>query len=405
MSEIVDDDDDVECVWCAGANPVDEMNTVTATGDLACTDCSRICERCEDVGDSDDYQWIDSNNELWCSSCTNDYANWCDYCEVYHTGDRYYPNDSNTTYCENCRDNLYYCDDCDEYYAQGCETHGDDYAQVIHDYSYRPDPIFHSTDKEENLFFGIEIEVEAAHNKGESAEYANRLEGMELAYLKADGSLTCGFEIVTHPMTHDFYKNEAGELWDTIETLRSQYGVKSWGTRTCGLHIHISRTGFKNPPHMHRFLNLVYSNEDFYSALAGRSASRWAKFDDVVATKRDGFSEEGHAQYKQYRSYKHKINDGRNTDRYSAVNTQNHATLEMRIFKGSLKPSNVMSQLDLAHASVEYTRNMTIQEVKGGSLSTDSFVKYIFANADLYPDLCERISRVIPSVVPTPSAV
>jgi hypothetical protein len=324
---------------------------------------------------------------------------------LYHTGDRYYPNDSNTTYCENCRDNLNYCEDCDEYYVQSCDEHSDEYSQVVHDYSYRPDPIFHSTDKEENLFFGIEIEVEAPTNRGESSEYANRLEDMELAYLKADGSLQCGFEIVTHPMTHDFYKNEAHELWTTLDNLRSNYGVKSWGTRTCGLHIHISRTGFKNPPHMHRFLNLIYSNEDFYSALAGRSASRWAKFDDVSMAVPTGVDEDGYMQYKSSRSFKDKINDGRHTDRYSAVNTQNAATLEMRIFKGSLKPSNVMSQLDLAHASVEYTRNMTIQEVRSGSLSTDSFVKYIFANADLYPDLCDRISRVIPSVVPTPSAV
>jgi hypothetical protein len=399
MSEIVDDDA-VECIWCAASYPADMMLTTTGGGDSACTDCARTCERCGDVGDSDDYRWIDSNDELWCNSCADDYASWCDYCERTHSGSTYYASDSNANYCEDCIHNLNYCEDCDEYYVEGCDSHNDSYSQVIHDYSYRPDPIFHSTDKEERLFFGIEIEVEAPNNRAESAEYANRLEDMELAYLKNDGSLQCGFEIVTHPMTHDFYKNEADELWKTIENLRSSYGVKSWGTRTCGLHIHISRTGFKNPPHMHRFLNLIYSNESFYSALAGRSASRWAKFDDVIDGKYVA-DEQGDHSWHSYRSFRKKIDDNRNSDRYSAVNTQNHATLEMRIFKGSLKPSNVKSQLDLAHASVEYTRNMTIQEVKGGSLSTDSFVEYIFANADLYPDLCERVSRLNPSVIPT----
>ena len=400
MSEIVDDDE-VECIWCSTSYPAEDMLTTTGGGDPVCTDCAKVCERCNDVGDADEYSWIESRNEVWCGGCRDGHASWCDYCEQYHTGDSYYAADSSYNYCEDCVGNLNYCEDCDEYYAQSCDSHGDDYSSLVHDYSYRPDPIFHSTDKEERLFFGIEIEVEAPNNRSESAEYAHRLEGMELAYLKHDGSLQCGFEIVTHPMTHDFYKNECDDLWKTLETLRSNYGVKSWGTRTCGLHIHISRTGFKNPPHMHRFLNLVYSNESFYSTLAGRNESRWAKFDDVDAAKRNGVDENGYAQYKSYRSYKDKIFNGRNTDRYSAVNTQNQATLEMRIFKGSLKPSNVKSQLDLAHASVEYTRNMTIQEVRDGSLSTDSFVQYIFANAELYPELCERISRVIPSAIPT----
>jgi hypothetical protein len=399
MSEIVDDDE-VECIWCSTSYPAIDMLTTTGGGDPACSECARICDRCDEVGDADEYNWISDREEQWCNGCAQDYTNWCDYCEARHTGSNFYAADSNNNYCEDCIHNLSYCEDCDEYYVEGCDSHNDSYSSVIHDYSYRPDPIFHSTDKEERLFFGIEIEVEAPNNRAESAEYASRLEDMELAYLKNDGSLQCGFEIVTHPMTHDFYKNEADELWNTIENLRSSYGVKSWGTRTCGLHIHISRTGFKNPPHMHRFLNLVYSNEDFYSALAGRNASRWAKFDDVVGGKYVADSD-GDNVWQVHRSFKHKLIDGRNSDRYSAVNTQNQATLEMRIFKGSLKPSNVRSQLDLAHASVEYTRNMTIQEVRDGSLGTDSFVKYIFANADLYPDLCERVSRLTPSVIPT----
>ena len=95
---------------------------------------------------------------------------------------------------------------------------------------------------DDKLFVGIEMETEAKRGnwdtRREASEYAQRLEPMELAYLKNDGSLNCGFEIVTHPMTHDFLKNEADELWSTLENLRTNMNMMAWGTGTCGLHIH-----------------------------------------------------------------------------------------------------------------------------------------------------------------------
>jgi hypothetical protein len=216
---------------------------------------------------------------------------------------------------------------------------------------------------------------------------------MELAYLKNDGSLNCGFEIVTHPMSHDYYMNEADVLWDTLEELRTKYDMKSWATRTCGLHIHISRTGFNGGAHMHRFLNLVYSNQAFYELLAGRSSSQWSKFDDVDTAVPNGHDEAGYTQWKRVRSFKNKIDSGRNTDRYSAVNTQNRATLEMRIFKGTINSGKVKSQINLAHASVEYTRTLTVKDVRDGALKAEQFAQYIMAHADIYPELVARLDK------------
>jgi L-rhamnose mutarotase len=283
--------------------------------------------------------------------------------------------------------------------CNNCDT--DDYIdgdRIVHDYSFRPDPIFYSSSPEERLYFGIEIEVEAKGGDYEirrnGAQRAHKLEDSQLAYLKNDGSLNCGFEIVTHPMSHDYYMNEADELWDTLEDLRTNHDIKSWDTRTCGLHIHISRTGFNGGAHMHRFLNLVYSNKALYELLAGRSSSQWSKFDDVdrpVPT--GGLNEEGFREWKTIRSYKDKIQQGRNTDRYSAVNTQNRATLEMRIFRGTINSGKVKSQINLAHASVEYTRTLTVKNVRDGALQASQFVQYIMAHADIYPELATRLEK------------
>ena len=389
----------VTCEICKDEVDRDDSYTTDANL-LVCQDCVATCERCNVLGDiHDDWCWVDDNYR-WCQSCADDYSNWCQDCEIQHTGNAYYVEDRHGSYCENCIQNANYCDDCDEYYMDGCLDHSN--GRSVHDYSYRPDPIFHSTDKDERLFFGMEIEVEAGVRRSDASEYASKLEEYDLAYLKHDGSLNCGFEIVTHPMTHDFYKNEAQEFWNTLETLRTRddVRVRSWDTGTCGVHIHISRTGFNGGAHMHRFLNLVYSNMEFYTAVAGRHSDQWAKFDDILKAVWDGSrNEDGYRNHRLVRSFKDKINDGRNTDRYSAVNTQNRNTLEMRIFRGTVNGNTLRAYLDLAHASVEYTRDLRIADVKAGALQDVVFVQYIEQNADLYPDLCARIAKVAPNLL------
>lgn len=383
------------CSSCIEEVSEDDAFIISHSGDVSCENCKKICEHCDDTGwESDDWFYVDQS-EMWCNSCTESHANYCDDCNEYHTGSSYYTEDTNNSYCEHCISNASYCEDCDGYYANGCDEHSGDDARVIHDYSYRPDPIFHTTNAEERLFFGIEIEVEASRNRSDSAEYASRLEQLSLAYLKSDGSLNCGFEIVTHPMTHDFYKTEAYELWNTLEALRNRSGirVKAWDASTAGMHIHISRAGFNGGSHMHRFLRLVYDNQTLYEAIAGRSSSRWAKFDDANTDylSRD---EDGNREWKSRRNLKNKLDNSRNSDRYSAVNTQNSATLEMRIFRSSVNSETVKSFIDLAHASVEYTRGMSVRDVRQGALSSNHFTQYIQDNIALYPELNTRLAKV-----------
>jgi hypothetical protein len=120
--------------------------------------------------------------------------------------------------------------------------------------------------------------------------------------------------------------------------------------------------------------------------LGGRS-STYAKFNDVY--KYDEFD-------RPYFTLKHKVaHPSRSmTERYSAVNTQNEHTLELRFFRGTMNPEGVLSAIQLAHATVEYTRNLTLSDVKMGALSWEWFSDWIQANNGLYPELYMRMSRV-----------
>lgn len=395
----------VECVVCSAELQTDD-SIITHYDDIVCSDCVTTCQRCDMIGCTNDgFNWV--SGDPWCEGCTENRAYFCESCSEYNSNGTSYVSDRGESWCEGCLDDAYWCNDCDEWNSEGCDTcsdfTSDDGMRIIHDYSYRPDAIFHSTDKNERLFFGIEVEVEAKDSKSASAMHAHQLEGLELAYLKYDGSLSDGFEIVTHPMSHDFFKNEATELWTVLEDLRSRSGirVKAWDTRTCGLHIHISRTGFNGGSHMHKFLNLVYSNQEFYETLAGRSSEQWAKFSDIMVNDyaRDTHGniledDHGGTRIVTTRTFKRKLGY-RGSDRYSAVNTNNPYTLEMRIFRGSVNGETIKAQLDLAHASVEYTRTLNANDVINGALSADNFMWYIFQNEELYPELSARIDRLI----------
>jgi hypothetical protein len=396
-----------ECAVCSTDIETDDVVFTSYDSSIVCSDCCMICERCDEIGTTNDTFYEIDGRMMWCEPCAENRAYYCDSCSDYNSYGTNYITDRGESWCEGCTNDCYYCDDCDEWNADGCDSCAESSNRLIHDYNYRPDAIFHSTDKNERLFFGIEVEVEAGRNYELASEFAYRLEALDLAYLKSDGSLNHGFEIVTHPMSHDFFKNEAQELWDTLEQLRTNdpYKVKAWDTNTCGLHIHISRTGFSSGSHMHRFLNLVYSNQEFYEKLAGRSSEQWAKFSDIMRNDyvrdKDGRpieDDHGFTRTVTTRTFKHKLGGYRGSDRYSAVNTNNSATLEMRIFRGSVNGDTIKAQLDLAHASVEYTRTINANDVINGALTADSFMWYIFQHEELYPHLVSRIDRLIPSV-------
>jgi hypothetical protein len=219
-----------------------------------------------------------------------------------------------------------------------------DVSNLIHEYDYRPRPHFFG---EGTYHFGFELEVESrSDSRREGAEYVIDRLGTH-AYLKRDGSLNNGFEIVTHPHTLEEYQKEFN--WGCMTGL-GERGYRSWNTRTCGLHVHVSRTAFgvvekqadllKAQGHELRFIKLIYDNQRQIERLAGRSSS-YARFNDKG-------------------KLANRVKYGHQDDRYEAVNSQNSETLEVRVFKGSLKPTRILSAIELVHASVEYTRDLKV---------------------------------------------
>lgn len=349
-------------------SPITNSQFVTLTqieGDIRCDVCtSNFYE--ENGGEI---------NYVSCESCS----------DIFHrdNGSWY----SDTLYCQNCHDNyVYTCDECSEEYWDG-NGHdcSDEDNGSIHSYSYRPSPYFFGKGQ---YHLGFELEVESRDNsRYEGAEIAQDALGSH-AYMKDDGSLSDGFEIVTHPHTLDAYQKEFN--WDFIPKLKRQ-GFRSWNTDTCGLHVHVSRTAFgtgeppwgrsdrdqiilKRQAHELRFMKLIYDNQRQVERIAGRSGNHYATFGDkgkLVEKVKYGNQSNG---------------------RYSAINTENDATLEVRVFKGSLRKERVLSALEFVTASVEYTRDLKVTS-KNQALTWLAFTGYISSNLETYPNLALIMSE------------
>lgn len=350
--------------------------------DSYCSDCQSVCEHCERIVDNG--ETYDVSGQIWCESCTEDDAFYCEHCSDRYNSSRVsYTWFDDCTYCEECIGNVAtWCEHCDQWESSDSDCF--DSNSVIKDYSYKPEPIFYGTNKH-GVYLGWELETQL--ERGDiyvPAERASeKLEG--LAYLKHDGSLRNGFEIVTHPVAHNLLREkELDVYWDTIEILRTTYGMRSWDVRTneCGLHVHVSRAGFSSALHKHMFLRLIYGNPEMMSKFAGR-LSRYSTFSDIWTMDEYGVP---------YRNYSNKLKSG--GERNSAVNVYPSNTIEVRFFRGTLSKEGILACLDLVQACVEYTRHLTSRDVMLGALTWDMFYEYVHDNNGIYPSAYARMPRV-----------
>lgn len=405
----------VYCESCETLVLIDDSHTANDGDAILCDDCGWTCEGCQDsyTDDVSTYSVRSRGyHETWCEGCYENNSFYCDQCNETYSDSVDSTSVDGETWCGDCfSDNGWYCDDCDEAHADDVECDCGNTASGIsiqggtrcgkcgssgnvHSYSCKPDLVFHGVSKS-GLYMGFELETQIRKREmnaiSKAAEYANgQLAPDNIAQLKEDGSIGRdgygGFEIVTQPHTLDQYRYKSDKLWETIEKLRTDHDARAWDTTTCGLHVHVSRAGFTGGAHTHRWLTLIYKNAEHMMKLAGRKSS-YARFNDVWT-----FDEYDRPVF----SLAHKVGNPRevSSERYSAVNTQNRHTLELRFFRGTMNKSGVLSALDLVQASVEYTRNLSLSDVKMGALGWDWFIDYVEQNNGLYPDLYSRLPRL-----------
>jgi len=370
----------------------------------ACIEHTFVCRVCEDgylkpVG----YVW--NNSDDLCRGCADSYS-LCEWGDHWTSESLYWLRGDHC--CFDCARDAGYdiCESCDEWYPEDyrCDNCSDsdwDSNTNIHSYSYKPDPRFGWVEEVDGdlsnrsarrgvLFMGLEIEVEC--KGGSIPNGVNVLEEAfgadeNYLYLKSDGSLNYGFEIVTHPRTLASHKSEKLQAFKVL----ADSGFRGWNTQTCGIHVHVNRDGFNGVPHQWRWTRLFANNENQMTILAGRKSDQWATFSGMKSKLSQAF----------------KFHRGRGDNRYEAINLTNWDTFEVRIFKSSLNPERIMMIMELIDATVEYTRHLTVQEISDHALEWARFIDWVVSEQSLkYPNLiayCQKYGITTLSENPTSS--
>lgn len=253
--------------------------------------------------------------------------------------------------------------------------------------------------REDTTMLGFELEVECSDSCGENQR--NMLASQVLAALRnnyaqltkdkttdaffaeRDGSLSNGFEIVSS--------------YGPIETMREvvlrtfsprpQFDHLPWkgllrshDTTSCGLHVHIDApksllhtariVAFFNSPQTKRLVRAVARR---YGVSYARVNAGRAPSDALRDSKRaHGYgrvplSELSSNYVKRVVLTSRRVLVG---DRYVMVNTENHNTLEIRAFKGSLNPITIAACLELSYSVWHYAaHNLPIEQ--------DAFLRWI----------------------------
>ena len=299
--------------------------------------------------------------------------------------------------CSMCDEVFFECEDCGQWTCPSWSHH----HEVIRDASFTPALKFFPDDNQD-YYFGFELEVETP-DEDDANWWAERVvqklnfpfcntkrvtRALRPFYLKHDGSLDCGFEIVSHPATIEWFR-DSGVL-DVINTFPRELDLRSWDTDTCGFHVHVSRTAFHrvnanrviySKAHELRFIALFYRNEHFIEALAGRSSNNYATFG----------TDEFRSRAQHYRG---KVSR-KEMDKYQVINTRHDNTLEIRIFRGTLRKERILSNLQLVKAGIEYTRNLEtagLENIK--NLTSNKFIEFITSNKETYPELVSAIEAL-----------
>lgn len=329
-----------------------------------------ICTICCQTHPSENL--TDFRGHLLCPTCLEAQTLVCRSC-----GERIWRNENAGTtdipLCQSCYEEDYTtCDDCgrlisldDAFYYEGscrcpeCD-HWAHHSHCIEEYSYKPIPNFCGDGLR---YFGVELEVDrGGEDEGNAEELLSiaNAEGQDRLYIKHDGSLNDGFELVTHPMTLDYHLSKMP--WaDLLKTAREQ-GYRSHQTSTCGYHIHVNRDAFgetedEQEPCIARILYFVEKHWEELLKFSRRTASQldhWA-------------ARYGYKEHPLEILDRAKCSHG---DRYTCINLSNTETIEFRMFRGTLKLNTLFATLQLVDRICDVALFLSDQELKDLSWTT-----------------------------------
>ena len=213
-------------------------------------------------------------------------------------------------------------------------------------------------------YFGVELEIDGAGEYDSNADKILAIGNHDepRVYCKHDGSLDEGFEIVSHPAMLDSHMHSFP--WAQMMNAAVSMGYRSHQATTCGLHVHISRDAFGRTEQAQEaaIARLLFFVEKHWNELlkfsrrTNRQLERWAA--------RYGYKDTPKEMMDHAKSYHY--------GRYTCVNLTNEDTVEIRIFRGTLKYNTLAATIQLTDRLCDVVTCLNDEELR--ALSWSDFI-------------------------------
>ena len=354
-------------------------------GNIYCRSCSEEvfeCIDCHNTYHENEMEYIHPEGYV-CHGCLSDNWTRCDDCdEYYRNGDL---NEIETTnswrsVCSNCLDDYYQCENCGHYvhcndvcfddddvpYCEDCYR-GEENS-MIHNYHYSDDPAYNmeylgEETRQNVLLMGVELEVE--NRFGDSwrkvqvaAGEVHDVIGEDYTTLCTDGSLVNGFEIISCPANLNHHKKTLH--WkEGLEKL-VELGYRSHDGGHCGLHVHIDRKYFETQDMEEveaKFFISFRNNLEWLKAFSRRRNYEYCRPNGYGDDEVENISKFSAPPDKAWLKRK------KDSRRYVAVNFNPDDTIEIRIFRGTLKYETFIATLELVRMWAFFVKTMPMDEI------------------------------------------
>ncbi len=193
--------------------------------------------------------------------------------------------------------------------------------------------------------YGVELEVGFNDgNRAETAMDAWNTMGKDFCYIKHDGSIInpkkhdgspnrgamkMGFEIVSAPAGINVHR----ERWKNLSKMKYFKRLRSWDTKVCGFHVHISKEAL-TPVQIGRLLVFANhpNNRYFIEVVAGRSSNCYTQY--IQKELKDCFQPD--------------------ENKYTAIRTNKKDTIEFRVFRGTINYKHIIRNIEFCDAVCDY---------------------------------------------------
>jgi hypothetical protein len=336
---------------------------------------STNCRRCGERYIQDAMFRVLGATGLYCKNCVTAFK-LCNIC-----GNWYTINSPIINVCRDCFEaNYRSCNDCFGYFFINvdCVPYGGHYLchachskiNAIHAYNFKPTSyVIHGDD--DKLTMGVEVEVEmekSVKRESSALDFRNTFSPDEkLLYIKHDGTVSHGWEMVTQPCTLKFH--EKAFPWTEILTWFRDKKAQSSNLNTCGLHVHAGKSFFTNTD-MIKVALMLHGNVDIMTLISRRAGVTHAKYKKLINRKLD-------------LSY--------NKDRYEVVNFQNKFSVEFRSFRGTINYNNLIATLQFVHSFSRFIKTISTVHVLDGKYSWNEYLKFVRDNGRRYSALIDYL--------------